>query len=63
VRWVEVMSALARDFPDAHFIELGSGNVLSGLAKRIAPGVRVSTCGTVADLQQFLEQATKENGH
>jgi [acyl-carrier-protein] S-malonyltransferase len=63
VRWVEVMSALATDFPDAHFIELGAGNVLTGLAKRIAPNVRVSTCGTVADIQQFLENAGNSHGH
>ena len=62
VRWIQVMAALANDFPDAHFVELGAGNVLAGLAKRIAPGVRVSTCGTVTEIQQFLEQAGNENG-
>jgi [acyl-carrier-protein] S-malonyltransferase len=62
VRWMQVMQALAADFPQAHFIELGAGNVLTGLAKRIAPGIRISSCGTVADLRQFLDDTGRSNG-
>ncbi len=58
VRWSHVMRSLAADFPDAHFIEVGTGNVLSGLAKRLAPGVKVSTCGTVAEVETILSQAS-----
>lgn len=61
VRWLEVMRALAADFPDATFVELGTGNVLAGLARRIAPGIRVVTCGTVADIDA-LQQLTSSHG-
>ena len=57
VRWLEEMQALAADYPDATFVELGSGNVLTGLAKRIAPHVKTMTCGTVADVEKLLEFA------
>jgi [acyl-carrier-protein] S-malonyltransferase len=55
VRWTDVMRRLASDFPDAHFLELGTGNVLSGLGKRLAPQARISTCGTVAEVRSILE--------
>lgn len=54
VRWSSVMQALASDFPEAHFIELGTGNVLAGLARRIVPGASVSTCGTASEVSALL---------
>jgi len=50
VRWVESMQKML----DAHtqnFIELGSGTVLAGLVKRIAPGARVYSVGDRASLE------------
>ena len=54
VRWTAVVSALAAAFPDATFVEVGPGAVLSGLVKKIAPGRRVMTCGTSADVDLLL---------
>jgi [acyl-carrier-protein] S-malonyltransferase len=53
VRWTEVIQALARDFPDATFVEMGPGSVLAGLVKKIAPGRNVLTCGTAAEVDQL----------
>lgn len=55
VQWTHVMQALVQAYPDALFVELGTGSVLSGLARRIAPDVRTMTGGTVADLEKLLE--------
>jgi [acyl-carrier-protein] S-malonyltransferase len=55
VRWVECMRSAAQLAPDATFIEVGPGNVLSGLLKRIVPGARTVTLGTADDVEKFLE--------
>jgi [acyl-carrier-protein] S-malonyltransferase len=52
VRWTQEIAAIAARFPEALYVELGPGNVLGGLVKKIAPGVRTATCGTVADIDQ-----------
>jgi [acyl-carrier-protein] S-malonyltransferase len=56
VRWAGLVRNLATAYPDALFIEMGPGNVLTGLMKRIAPGARTATCGTVADVDNVLSQ-------
>lgn len=58
VQWTAVMRALAAQFPESTFVEMGTGAVLSGLAKRIAPAVKTMTCGTVAEVEQLLAFAT-----
>ncbi len=55
VRWTEVIQELARRHPDALFVELGPGNVLAGLLKRIAPSVVTAPGGTAADVAKLLE--------
>ncbi len=55
VRWTLVMQNLVSAFPDALFVELGTGSVLSGLARRIAPGVRTMAGGTLAEIEKLLE--------
>ena len=37
VRWTQVVERLAADYPDALYVEMGPGNVLTGLVKKIAP--------------------------
>lgn len=54
VRWIECMQAAAALAPDATFIELGPGSVLSGLLRKILPGTRSITLGTAAEVEAFL---------
>jgi [acyl-carrier-protein] S-malonyltransferase len=57
VRWTAVVQQLAVAHPHALYVELGTGNVLTGLIRRIAPQLRTATCGTVAEVDQLLELA------
>jgi [acyl-carrier-protein] S-malonyltransferase len=54
VRWIQVVEALAAAHPDALFVEMGPGNVLVGLVKKIAPQVQSLACGTTADIDALL---------
>lgn len=54
VRWVELVRSIANDYPGATFVELGPGNVLTGLIKRIVDGADAVACGTAAEAQQLL---------
>jgi [acyl-carrier-protein] S-malonyltransferase len=56
VRWAgEIRNIVAR-FPEALFVELGPGAVLTGLLSRIAPGVRGVACGTPVEVDKLLDQ-------
>ncbi|HEV2641942.1 MAG TPA: ACP S-malonyltransferase [Candidatus Elarobacter sp.] len=54
VRWMGEVRAMADAFPDALYVELGPGNVLSGLVSRIVPGARTMTCGTAQDVDALM---------
>ncbi len=54
VRWEETVGRLAADGFDV-FVEVGSGAVLAGLMKRIAPGVRTYSVGDSAGVQALAE--------
>jgi [acyl-carrier-protein] S-malonyltransferase len=54
VRWVACMQAAAELAPGATFIEIGPGNVLSGLLKRIVPNAKTITLGTADEVERFL---------
>jgi [acyl-carrier-protein] S-malonyltransferase len=54
VRWVECMQTAAQLAPGATFIEVGPGNVLAGLLKRIVPDAKVIALGTAAEVERFL---------
>ena len=45
---------MAEDVPDALYVEMGPGAVLSTLVKRIVPGARTMTCGTAAEVDQLI---------
>jgi len=55
VRWRESITWLAEEGGVTRFAELGAGKVLSGMAKRIAPGVDAVSLNTPMDLETFAE--------
>jgi [acyl-carrier-protein] S-malonyltransferase len=54
VRWVEVIRNMAARLPGTTFVEMGTGAVLTGLVKRLAPDCKTMTCGTVAEVEALL---------
>ena len=54
VRWTGEVQRIATRFPDALFVELGPGNVLTGLLGRIAPTAKGVACGTPADVEKLF---------
>jgi [acyl-carrier-protein] S-malonyltransferase len=54
VRWEGVVHNLTARWPEAVFVEMGPGNVLTGLMKRIAPQSRAMACGTVGQVEKVL---------
>lgn len=57
VRWSDEVTAMAQRLPDALYVEMGPGSVLSGLVRKIAPSVKTMPCGTVGDVTQLMEFA------
>ena len=55
VRWRETMLWLAGEGGVTRFAEAGSGKVLSGMAKRIAPDAEATPLNTPADLEAFAQ--------
>ncbi len=56
VRWTGEITRIARKHPDALFVELGPGNVLTGLLTRIVPSAKGIACGTPADVDRLMNQ-------
>ncbi len=56
VRWAGEITRIAKEHPDALFVELGPGNVLTGLLTRIAPAAKGIACGTPADVDRLMNQ-------
>ena len=58
VRWVECMEHAARmGGAGARFVEIGPGQVLAGLLKRIVPEANVVSLGTADEVTKFMEAA------
>ncbi len=57
VQWTRVSRLLVEQYPDATFVEIGSGAVLTGLLRRLAPSVTTLSCGTVAEVEKLLDLA------
>lgn len=55
VLWSAVVRNLARDVPDALYVEMGPGAVLSGLVPRLVPGARALSCGAPAEVDKLLQ--------
>lgn len=56
VRWAGEVAAIAALHPQALFIEMGPGNVLTGLLTRIVPRARGIAVGTPSDVDKLLTQ-------
>ncbi len=56
VRWTECVGWLVNEGGVTQLVELGSGKVLAGLAKRIAPEVPATSIGTAADVDAFVAE-------
>ena len=54
VRWTESVSWLAKEAGVTELYELGTGKVLTGLAKRIDPALSAQAVGTAQDIEAFL---------
>jgi len=54
VRWRECVNAMSALGVDS-FVELGSGKVLTGIAKRLAPDAAGAAVGTPADIELILK--------
>jgi len=55
VRWRESMEWLAGEGGVTRFAEIGSGKVLTGMAKRIAPDAEAGAVGSPGDLEAFAK--------
>jgi len=56
VRWAGEVTRIATKYPHALFVEMGPGNVLTGLLTRIVPGAKGIACGTPADIDKLINQ-------
>ncbi len=57
VLWSSLVGRMVTDFPKALYVEMGPGNVLAGLMKKIAPAVETLSCGTVSEVEELLQRA------
>src|SRR5665647_3442566 len=56
VRWAGEVAAMAAQYPDALFVEMGPGSVLTGLLTRIVPAAAGMACGTPAEIEKLLNR-------
>lgn len=55
VLWSTEIRNIARHFPDALYIEMGPGGVLTGLMGRLVKGARTFACGTASDVEKLQQ--------
>jgi [acyl-carrier-protein] S-malonyltransferase len=55
VLWSTVVRNIAKAVPDALYVEMGPGAVLTGLVPRLVPGAKAVSCGTPADVEKLLQ--------
>jgi [acyl-carrier-protein] S-malonyltransferase len=58
VLWSTEMRNIARYFPDAVYVEMGPGSVLTGLMGRLVKGARTFACGTAADVEKLQQMVS-----
>ena len=59
VRWTECVGWMVKEGGVTELVELGSGKVLSGLAKRISADTPAVSVGTPADVDAFVESVSR----
>jgi [acyl-carrier-protein] S-malonyltransferase len=55
VLWSSVVRNIAAEFPEALYVEMGPGAVLTGLVPRLVRGAKAVACGTPADVEKLLQ--------
>ena len=55
VLWSTVVRNIAKSVPDALYVEMGPGAVLTGLVPRLVPGAKAVSCGSPADVEKLLQ--------
>lgn len=55
VRWSTEMRNIAGHFPEAVYVEMGPGNVLTGLIGRLVKGAKTFACGTATEVDKLLQ--------
>jgi len=60
VRWVESVLRMEEELGVQAFVEVGPGNVLSGLTRRIAKAARTTAITDPAHLRQLLEESEED---
>ena len=58
VRWSTEIRNIAGHFPDALYVEMGPGNVLTGLMGRLVKGARTFACGTASDVEKLQQMVS-----
>lgn len=58
VRWSTEVRNIAARYPDALYVEMGPGNVLTGLMGRLSKGARTFACGTAADVEKLHQMVS-----
>jgi [acyl-carrier-protein] S-malonyltransferase len=53
VRWSTEIRNIAARFPEALFVEMGPGSVLTGLMGRLVKGAKTFACGTSAEVEKL----------
>jgi len=59
VRWSTEIRNIAARFSEALYVEMGPGNVLSGLVGRLVKGARTFSCGTRAEVEKLLQMVAQ----
>ena len=55
VHWSTEIRNIAGHFPDALYVELGPGSVLTGLMGRLVKGARTFACGTAGEVEKLQQ--------
>jgi len=58
VRWSTEIRNIAARYPDALYVEMGPGNVLSGLMGRLVKRARTFACGTATDVEKLQQMVS-----